>query len=98
MLAKAVEVCEAKKVSYLTYGMFRYGNKRDNPLLSFKTRNGFEEMLVPRFYVPLTKWGALCLRAKLHRGLLGILPHGIITAAVNVRSKWYSHRHANEPV
>jgi len=98
LIAKAVEVCEAKKVSYLTYGMFRYGNKRDNPLLSFKTRNGFEEMLVPRFYVPLTKWGALCLRAKLHRGLLGILPHGIITAAVNVRSKWYSHRHVNEPV
>jgi len=92
LIAKAVELCETKGISYLTYGMFRYGNKRDNPLLEFKTRNGFEEMLVPRFYVPLTRWGAFCLRTKLHRGLLGILPPTVISAAVTVRAKWYGHR------
>ncbi len=92
LIAKAVELCEAKGMSYLTYGMFRYGNKRDNPLLEFKTRNGFEEMLVPRFYVPLTGWGAFCLRTKLHRGLLGILPPAVIAAAVNARAKWYSQK------
>jgi hypothetical protein len=92
LITKAVELCEAKGISYLTYGMFRYGNKRDNPLLEFKIRNGFEEMLIPRFYVPLTRWGAFCLRTKLHRGILGILPPAVISAAVNARAKWYSRK------
>jgi hypothetical protein len=90
LVAKAVELCEVKSVSYLTYGMFNYGNKRDSPLREFKSRNGFEEVLTPRFYVPLTKWGKLSLKAKLHRGLLGIFPHSVIKVAVNARAKWYS--------
>ncbi len=92
LLAKAVKLCEEKGISYLTYGMFRYGNKRDNPLLEFKIRNGFEEILTPRFYVPLTRWGALCIKLKLHRGLLGILPHSVLTLGVTARAKWYTVR------
>jgi hypothetical protein len=90
LIAKAVELCQTRAVSYLTYGMFNYGNKRDSPLREFKIRNGFEEVLTPRFYVPLTKWGALNLKAQLHRGLLGIVPHSVIKVAVNARAKWYS--------
>ena len=90
LIAKAIEICEAKGVSYLTYGMFSYGNKRDSSLLSFKTRNGFKEILVPRFYIPLTPWGALCLKLKLHRGLLGVLPPIAITAGVKARAGWYA--------
>lgn len=90
LVAKAVELCEAKGVSYLTYGMFNYGNRRDSPLREFKIRNGFEEVLTPRFYVPLTMWGALCIKLKLHRGLLGILPHWVITLGVSVRATWYN--------
>ena len=93
LVAKAVELCEAKGVSYLTYGMFNYGNKRNSPLREFKIRNGFEEVLAPRFYVPLTRWGALCIKLKLHRGLLGILPHSVITVGVSARAKWYSLKH-----
>ncbi len=89
LVAKAVELCEKRGVSYLTYGMFNYGNKRDNPLREFKLRNGFEEILTPRYFIPLGKWGALCMKAKLHRGLLGILPHGLITLGINARAKWY---------
>jgi hypothetical protein len=89
LIAKAVELCEARGVLYLTYGMFNYGNKRDSPLRDFKIRNGFEEILVPRFYVPLTTWGSLCVKMKLHRGLLGILPHSVITAVVRARARWY---------
>ena len=89
MLAKAVQVCEGKGISYLTYGQFNYGNKRENPLRDFKVRNGFREILIPRFYVPLTPWGRLCVRMKLHRGLVGILPHGVITAGVKARAKLY---------
>ena len=89
LLAKVVEACAARGVGYVTYGKFNYGNKRDTPLREFKERNGFGEMLVPRFYVPLTRWGALCMKLGLHRGLLGVLPHGIITLGAKARSKWY---------
>lgn len=90
LVAKAVELCAAKGVSYLTYGMFNYGNKRDNPLREFKIRNGFDEILMPRFYIPLTRWGMLSVKLKLHRGLLGILPHRVIMLVVSARAKWYN--------
>jgi hypothetical protein len=88
LIAKAVELCEAKGISYLTYGMYNYGNKGDSPLREFKTRNGFEEVLTPRFYVPLTRWGWFCLKLQLHRGILGILPHAAIMTLLDVRARW----------
>ena len=98
LVAKAVELCAAKGVSYLTYGMFNYGNKHDSPLREFKIRNGFGEVLVPRFYVPLTGWGALCMKLQLHRGALGILPHRVITLGVAARAKWNNVKLFNKPV
>ena len=98
LVAKAVELCAAKGISYLTYGMFNYGNKQDSPLREFKIRNGFGEILVPRFYVPLTGWGAFCMKLKLHRGPLGILPHRVITLGVAARAKWNNVRSSIRPV
>ena len=90
LMAKAAELCEAKGISYVTYGLYNYGNKRDHPLRTFKIRNGFREILVPRFFVPLNRWGKLCMKAKLQRGLIGILPHSVITIAARTRSLWYN--------
>ena len=90
LMAKAVELCEARGLSHLTYGLYNYGNKGDNPLREFKIRNGFSEMLIPRFYVPLTAKGRLCMKLKLHRGLLGILPRGLIMLGVGARSQWHN--------
>jgi hypothetical protein len=90
LIAKAVELCESKGISCLTYGLFNYGNKGDCSARVFKTRNGFEEMLVPRFYIPLTLKGRICLKLNLHRGLLGIIPHDLIALGVNLRYKWYN--------
>jgi len=92
LIAKMVEICEAKGISHIIYGLYNYGNKRDSSLLEFKIRNGFEEFLVPRFYVPLTAMGALYFKLKLHRGLVGVLPNGLISTAVRLREKWYSLR------
>lgn len=92
LMARAVELCEKKNISYLIFGMFNYGNKRDTPLREFKIRNGFEEILVPHFFVPLTVKGAISLKLKLHRGLLGLLPHGVITLLVNARAKFQQFR------
>ena len=96
IMAKAVELCEKKGIGHLTFGKFNYGNKRHTPLREFKIRNGFEEILVPHYYVPLTVKGAISVRLKLHRGLLGILPHNVITLLVNTRSKLHAFKH--EPV
>lgn len=92
LVAKAVELCEAKGTSYLTYGMLNYGNKRHGTLREFKIRNGFEEVLAPRYYIPLTRWGALAVTLKLHRGLIGMLPEGVIRLGVDVRAATYKLR------
>lgn len=89
LIARAVELCDEKSLSYLTYGQFNYGNKHDSPIREFKIRNGFDEFLLPRFYIPLTRWGAICMKLKFHRGLLGILPHSFITLVVGARARWY---------
>jgi hypothetical protein len=98
LIAKAVEHCAKKGISYLTYGKYCYGNKRENPLTAFKRRNGFEEILVPRFYVPLTALGRICIAFKLHRGLLGILPERVIYPLLSLRRIWYRLAFARKPV
>ena len=89
LLAKAAEICAAKGIGYLTYGKFNYGNKRHDTLREFKARNGFAEMMVPAYYVPLTRWGAICVRAKFYRGLIDILPQSVIEVALSLRTYWY---------
>ncbi len=90
LLSKAVELCSAKGLSHLTYGNFSYGNKGDCSLTEFKTRHGFQEVLVPRYYVPLTGLGTLYTKLGLYRGFLGILPGGVITAGLKARLAWYN--------
>lgn len=92
LIAKAVELCDTKGMRCLTYGLYNYGNKKDSPLREFKARNGFEEVLTPRFYVPLTRWGQLCIKLKFHRGLLGILPPATITKLLSARAKFQHFR------
>jgi hypothetical protein len=94
LVSKAVELCDARGISFITFGQFNYGNKKDSPLREFKVRNGFEEILKPKFYVPLTAWGRICLKANLHRGLLGILPERAINWGVAVRARCYYFKHA----
>lgn len=89
LLAKAVEICAAKNMRYLTYGLYNYGNKRDSSLKEFKVRNGFEEVLVPRYYLPLTRLGELYIVTRGYRGLHGVLPPAVIRGIVKVRAKWY---------
>lgn len=92
LLAKAVELSSAKRVSHVTYGRFNYGNKNDSSLRDFKIRNGFRDCSVPRYYVPLTMWGQFCLRVKLYRPLMDILPRGVINTFTRTRAKLYAHR------
>ena len=92
LLAKAVELCEARGMSHLTYGMFNYEGKGHSPLREFKERNGFYEMLVPNYYVPLSAWGQVCVNLKLYRGVRELLPKKMVTTALNLRTRWYTFR------
>lgn len=89
LLAKAVELCAAKRMQCLTYAKYHYGNKRGSSLTEFKSRNGFEEILMPRYYIPLTPLGTLAVKLKLYRGMLGILPGSVLSAGLGARAKWY---------
>lgn len=89
LIAKVVEVCEKKKMLYVTFGLFNYHNKRDTSLREFKIRNGFEEITVPRYFVPLNYRGSIGVRLHLYHGLMGLLPHSTITLLVGIRAKLY---------
>jgi hypothetical protein len=89
LIAKAVEVCEAKGLAFLIYGKYIYGNKTDSSLTEFKRRNGFEQIDFPRYYVPLTLKGRVAIKLKLHLGLLGILPAGAISRLLKLRAGYY---------
>jgi hypothetical protein len=90
LIAKAVEVIDAKGCSLLTYGNFRYAQGADS-VTAFKVRNGFEEILVPKYYVPLTVKGKLSLRLRLHHGVRAWVPNSVRQTLKRARLSLY-HR------
>jgi hypothetical protein len=88
LIAKAVEICEAKGVSHLVYGHYAYNNHHSS-LTEFKRRHGFEQVLLPRYYVPLTSKGILALKLKLHRGLVHRIPRSLADPIRKIRRVWY---------
>ena len=89
LLEAVVKRCFEKQLTHVTYGFFHHGNKQDESITQFKIRHGFAETLVPRYFVPLTAWGKLCLHARFHRGLIGVLPAPILGAALAFRASCY---------
>lgn len=91
LIAKAVEICAQQGISYLTYCNYVY-NDPDSSLTEFKRRNGFEQVLVPRYYIPLTLKGKTALILGMHQGLLGRIPKPLVKKLLRVRSFWYERR------
>jgi hypothetical protein len=89
LLAKAVEVCVQRRISFLTYAKFSYGNKTNSSLADFKRHHGFEQVLFPRYYIPLTLKGKIAERLKLYRNLQEMLPEKVIAVLVKARSRLY---------
>jgi hypothetical protein len=88
LLSKAIEVCAEKGKSHFIYGQYVYGNNNDGPLTEFKRRNGFEQILLPRYYVPLTAWGRFCVARKLHLGVRRLLPRAVENTLLQWRAKF----------
>jgi hypothetical protein len=85
LIAKAVEICAQKNVSHLVYGEYRFPGKAQSSLAGFKKRNGFEEVLSPRYFIPLTPKGSLFIKLGLHRGLRRCVPEPIGELLLSLR-------------
>jgi hypothetical protein len=64
----------------------------DSTLTEFKRRNGFEQVLLPQYYIPLTFKGKIALKLGLHRGLAGNIPRPLFRKLLKIRSLWYARR------
>ena len=89
MLAKAVEICEARGSTHLTYGNYIYHDPASS-LTEFKRRNGFEQFNVPRYFVPLTLKGRIALALRMHHGIRGMIPPKLCTMLGRVRSYFHT--------
>lgn len=89
LLASAIELCAQKPVARLIYGQYVYGNKASSSVTEFKRRNGFHEVLLPRYYAPLTLKGRAAIAAGAHRGLAGLVPEPLINVALKARTFAY---------
>jgi hypothetical protein len=87
LIAKMVELCEKRRLSYLVYTTWR-----ETSLVDFKRHSGFQEMRVPRYFVPLTSKGRLALKLGFHRGLRDNVPGVIKNPLKKLRRQWYNLR------
>jgi hypothetical protein len=89
LLAKSVELCCADGIPYLTYTNWRRGSQAE-----FLMRHGFEQTMVPRYWIPLTKKGAVALRLGLHRNIRAYIPESLHGLLLDLRrtfyNKWYA--------
>jgi hypothetical protein len=92
LIAHAVKACADRNISYLVYQHFSYGKKQRDSLSDFKENNGFRQVDLPRYYVPLTYFGAIARRAGLHRKLIDRVPESIASKLRAVRKEWYNRK------
>ncbi len=91
LLSKTVSVCAAENVEHLTYGAYAYRHGgEESSLTAFKRANGFTQMNVPRYYVPLTLKGKITLDLGLQHGLGMVLPAGLVKQLTRLRAMLHS--------
>jgi hypothetical protein len=96
LIAKAVEVCAAKNVSYFVYAKYDYGKKvGSDTLKEFKKNNGFENILLPRYFVPLNAYGIIALKLGFYKGIKNMLPRWLVQKLLKIRKIWSSISYAN---
>lgn len=93
LIAQAVRSCVDRRIPYLVYANFSYGRKLRSSLSDFKERNGFQRVDIPRYYVPLTRWGKLALALGLHHRFSQRLPEPLAAKLRELRSVWYERKY-----
>lgn len=97
LVAHAVRACANRQIPHLVYSKFAYGKKTESSLSDFKERNGFQRVDVPRYYVPMTRWGNLALAMGLHHRLVDRLPESVVAKLRALRSAWYQRKFQLKP-
>jgi hypothetical protein len=92
LLAHAVRSCADRGVSHLVYANWIYGKRVQSSLRDFKERNGFGRVDVPRYYVPITRWGSVAFTMRLHHKLAERVPEAVAARLRELRSAWYQHK------
>jgi hypothetical protein len=92
LISKAVQRCAEKGVPYLVYAKYDYGRLGSESLKDFKKNNGFENIIIPRYYIPTSIYGNLALKIRLHKGLKNYVPRGIVKKFQLLRKIWYKHK------
>lgn len=91
LLAKSVELCSEDGIPFLTYTKWRRGSQAE-----FLIRHGFEKILVPRYWIPLTKKGAISIRLGLHRDIRTYIPEWLLGVLLDLRKAFYSKWHKKD--
>lgn len=89
LLAKAVELCSAKNIHCIQYGIW---SRRT--LGEFKKHHRFEMLRVARYYVPLNLRGKIALKLGLHRNLIDLVPEPLVDWMADLRGRWYARKTA----
>jgi hypothetical protein len=97
LVAQAVRSCADRRIPHLVYSKFAYGKKAQSSLSDFKERNGFQRVDMPRYYVPLTGWGALFFSMRLHHRITDRLPESFVAKLRELRSAWYQRKFQLKP-
>jgi hypothetical protein len=92
LIAESVKTCARLEVPFLVYEHFTYGNKVGDSLSHFKEVNGFQRVDVPRYYIPLTRFGRLALRIGLHRRIAERVPEFVGAKIREFRRAWYERK------
>jgi hypothetical protein len=92
LIAQAVRSCGEGGISYLVYSNFAYGAKQRDSLSDFKENNGFHRIELPRYYVPLTRIGAVAFRLGLHHGFPHYVPEPLLTRFRELRNAWNNRK------
>jgi hypothetical protein len=92
LIAQAVRSCAERRIPFLWYARYSYRNKRPDTLAAFKQHNGFEQIDLPRYYVPLTPLGRAALRLGLQHSVTDRIPESWSEKARDIRNRWYAAR------
>lgn len=92
LIAECVRACAERGISYLMYQNFEYGNKGSDSLTKFKEINGFQKVDLPRYYIPLTRFGRVALSLGLHHQFIDHLPTSVAAKIRHLRSAWYNRK------
>lgn len=97
LIAQAVRSCAQRGIAHLVYQRFSYGKKQEDGLIQFKRVNGFQQVNLPRYYVPLTLLGQAALRLGFHHAIRERVPEPLAARLRELRRAWYN-RKLNSPV